>query len=192
MSNPSVELKPIEVMVKDHQGGPVSDARVRATYNYSGLSADAHGGEEGKVTVPLLYCDNEPMRIEAVAPGYQAEAVGEYQPNKESFELSLTLLPLESEWEQITIPISRSNKTGAIKHPTLGSFQINGTNFHIHRSGDVSVNGSVSTWHHINLGQKYDLLMKDGTETTIRFLEMEPQFSVTLEFSPPKQHNCVG
>ncbi len=192
MSNALAELKPIDILVKDHQGAPVSGALVRATYNYSGLSADAHGGEEGKVTVPLLYCDNEPMRIEAVARGYHAETVGEYRPNKESFKLSLTLSPLESEWEQVTIPVSGSGGSGSINHPALGSVQINGTNFHISRNGDVSVNGSVSTWHHINLGQKYDLLMKDGTETTIRFLEMNPQFSATLEFSPTKQHNCVG
>ena len=185
-------LPPIEVTVKDTTGNPIPGAHVRATYTYSGLSSDTNSAEDGTATVPLLYCDKEPMRVEAVAPGYQAETVSEYQPNREDYKLPLTLPTLKSEWEQITIPLGQSADTGSTNHPTLGSIQVIGNNFKISKQGDVSVNGSVSTRHSITLNQDYNLLMLDGTELTIRFLEHKHNFSITLEYSPPKQHSCAA
>ena len=132
------------------------------------------------------------MRVEAVAPGYQAETVGEYQPNKEDYKLPLTLLSLKSEWDQVTIPIRESDDGGATDHPAVGHIQVSGNNFRISSHGNVSVNGSVSTWHRINLNQDNSVLMHDGTELTVRFLEKKPKFSITLEYSPPKQHSCAA
>ena len=185
-------LPPIEVTVLGPKGTPIPEAYVRATYTNSGLTSDCRSGEDGTALVPLLYCDKEPMALEIVARGHQAEDVGEYQPNKEHYKLLVTLPTLKSEWEQAIIPIQKSDASGSIKHPTLGNIQVSRSNFHISNKGTVSVNGSVNGWHSIVLNQKYELLMRDGTEITIRFLETNPGFSITLEHSPPKQHNCLG
>ena len=185
------ELKPIEVVVKDPGGSGIVGAHVRATYAYSGLSSSVATSDDGTAKVPLLYCDKEPMTVEAVAPGYHAEAVNEYQPDKEHFKLGLKLRPMESDWEQITVPLSASDGGGRIKHPTVGQLQIARNQFHITHKGDVSVNGCVANWHSIAIGQDYILLKSDGTELTIRFLESNPKFSVTLEHSPAKQHDCA-
>ncbi len=193
MVTPTTEssLSPIEVTVSDDMGIAIPGAHVRATYVYSGLNSDSTSAEDGTASVPLLYCDKEPMRVEAVAPGHQAESVSEYQPDREHYKLPLILPSLKSEWEQVVIPIRSGDRTGSIKHPTVGTIHISGGNFHISNRGDVSVNGSVAPWHAMALHKEYQLLWRDGTEVTIRFLEMNPGFSLTLECSPPKQHSCV-
>ncbi len=185
------ELRPIEVLVKDTGGAGIAGAHVRATYAYSGLSSSVTTCDDGTATVPLLYCDKEPMQVEAVAPGYHAEAVTEYQPDKEDFKLGLKLLPLESDWEQVTVPLRAPDGRGNVNHPIVGQLQISGSNFHITDNGDVSVNGFVATWHKIGIGKDYKLLKPNGSELTIRFLEINPKFFVTLEHSPAKQHDCA-
>ena len=185
-------LDPVKVKVKNPMGEPVIGAQVRATYAHSSLSSSANSAEDGVATVPLLYCDNEPMRIEAVAAGYQAETVGEFIPNKEAFILPMTLQELKSEWEQVTIPLTLSNNSGKADLPPSGRIQIDRTNFHIIMSGEVSVNGTVRTWHSFKVGDEYNIVTNDGTELTLRFLELVPGFSVTLEISPPKPHQCGG
>jgi hypothetical protein len=185
------ELRPIEVLVKDTGGAGIAGAHVRATYAYSGLSSSVMTCDDGTATVPLLYCDKEPMHVEAVAPGYHAEAVNEYQPDKEDFKLGLKLLPLESDWEQVTVPLRAPDGRGNVNHPIVGQLQISGSNFHITDNGDVSVNGFVATWHKIGIGKDYKLLKPNGSELTIRFLEINPKFFVTLEHSPAKQHDCA-
>ncbi len=185
------EFRPIEVIVKDPGGAGIAGAHVRATYAYSGLSSSVTTCDEGTATVPLLYCDKEPMTVEAVAPGYHAEAVNEYQPDKENFKLGLKLLPMESDWEQITVPLHASDGRGSVNHPIVGKLQIANSQFHINHKGDVSVNGCVANWHSIAIGNDYHLLKPNGTELTIRFLEIKPKFSVTLEHSPATQHDCA-
>ena len=185
------ELRPIEVVVNDLGGAGIAGAFVRATYAYSGLSSSVTTGDDGTATVPLLYCDKEPMQVEAVAPGYHAEAVNEYQPDKEDFKLRLKLLPMESDWDQVTVSLGASGNRGIIDHPIVGRIEVSGSNFHINHKGDVSVNGCVATWHSIAIGKDYKLLKPNGSELTIRFLEIEPKFSVTLEHSPVKQHDCA-
>ena len=185
------ELRPIEVIVEDPGGAGIAGAHVRATYAYSGLSSSVMTCDDGTATVPLLYCDKEPMHVEAVAPGYHAEAVNEYQPDKEDFKLGLKLLPMESDWQQVTVPLRASDQAGSVNHPIVGQLQISGRKFHITHKGDVSVNGCVASWHSIAIGKDYDLLKPNGSELTIRFLEIEPKFSVTLEHSPVKQHDCA-
>ena len=185
------ELRPIEVVIEDPAGAGIASAHVRATYAYSGLSSNVTTSDDGTTKVPLLYCDKEPMTVEAVAPGYHAEAVNEYQPDKEHFKLALKLRPMESDWEQITVPLSASDGAGRIKHPTVGQLQISRNQFHITHKGDVSVNGCVANWHSIAIGKDYNFLRSDGTELTIRFLESNPKFFVTLEHSPAKQHDCA-
>ena len=74
----------------------------------------------------------------------------------------------------------------------MGQLQFSrNSQFHIAHSGDVSVNGCVANWHSIAIGKDYNLLKSDGTELTVRFLESNPKFSVTLEHSPAKQHDCA-
>ena len=179
------------MVVKDPGGAGIAGAFVRATYAYSGLSSSVTTCDDGTGTVPLLYCDKEPMQVEAVAPGYHAEAVNEYQPDKEDFKLALKLLPMESDWEQVTVPLRVTDQAGSVNHPVVGKLQISGRNFHINHNGDVSVNGCVATWHSIAIGKDYKLLKQNGSELTIRFLEIEPKFSVTLEHSSAKQHDCA-
>ena len=186
------ELPPIEVTIKDHAGNPITGAHVRATYTYSGLSSSGTSDQDGMATVPLLYCDNEPMLVEAVATGYQADNVGEFQPNREQFSLDMKLEELKSEWEQVTIPLNPSNDGGRTDLPIGGRIQIDRSQFHIQSSGDVSVNGAVRTWHTFKVGDEYGIVTQDGTELTMRFLERKPGFSVTLEVSPPRQHRCGG
>ena len=186
------ELPPIEVTVKDQVGNPITGAHVRATYTHSGLGSRGTSGQDGIATVPLLYCDNEPMRIEAVATGYQADSVGEFQPNREQFSLEMKLEELKSEWEQVTVPLSPSSDGGSADLPITGRVQIDRSNFHIQISGDVSVNGAVRTWHQFKIGDEYSIITRDGAELTLRFLEREPGFSVTLEVSPPIPHRCGG
>ena len=185
------ELRPIELVVKDPGGAGIAGAFVRATYVYSRLSSSVTTCDDGTATVSLLYCDKEPMQVEAVAPGYHAEAVNEYQPDKENFKLGLKLLPMESDWEQITVPLRASDGRGSVNHPIVGQLEISNRNFHITHDGDVSVNGRVATWHSIAIGKDYNLLKRNGTELTMRFLEIEPKFFVTLEHSPAKQHDCA-
>ena len=185
------QLRPIEVVVKDPGGAGIAGAFVRATYAYSGLSSSVTTCDDGTATVPLLYCDKEPMQVEAVAPGYHAEAVNEYQPDKEDFKLGLKLLPMESDWDQVTVSLGASDEGGGVNHPIVGQLQISRSNFHITHKGDVSVNGCVATWHSIAIGKDYKLLKPNGSELTIRFLEVKPRFSVTLEHSPAKQHDCA-
>ena len=184
------ELPPIQVTIKDLAGNPITGAHVRATYTRSGLGSSGTSTQDGIATVPLLYCDNEPMRVEAVATGYQADDVGEFQPNREQFSLEMKLEELKSEWEQVTIALSSSSDGGRVDLPIGGSIQIDRTNFHIHISGDVSVNGTVRTWHPFKVDDEYSVTTLDGTELTMRFLERKPGFSVTLEVSPPRQHRC--
>ena len=185
------ELRPIEVIVNDPGGTGIAGAHVRATYAYSGLSSSVTTCDDGIATVPLLYCDKEPMTVEAIAPGYHAEVVNEYQPDKEHFKLGIKLLPMESDWEQIIVTLRASDGWGRVKHPIVGTLEISNSNFHITHNGDVSVNGCVATWHNITIGKDYNLLESDGTELTIRFLESDPKFSVTLEHSPANQHDCA-
>ena len=185
------EFRPIKVIVEDPRGAGIAAAPVRATYAYSGLSSSVTTCDDGTATVPLLYCDKEPMQVEAVAPGYHAEAVSEYQPDKEHFELRFKLLPMESDWDQIIVPLRASDQGGNVSHAVVGKLQISGSNFHLTHNGEVSVNSCVATWHGITIGKDYDLLKPDGTELTIRFLEIRPKFSVTLEYSPPKEHHCA-
>ena len=185
------ELRPIKVIVEDPGGAGIAGAHVRATYAYSGLNSNVTTCDDGIATVPLLYCDKEPMQVEAVAPGYRAEAVNEYQPDKENFKLGFKLVPLESDWEQIIVPLRASDQGGRINHPVVGQLQISGSNFHLTHHGEVSVNGCVATLHRMTVGKDYHLLKADGTELTVRFLEIEPKFSVTLEYSPPKKHHCA-
>ena len=184
------ELRPIAVTVQDYGGTGIPEAHVRATYLNSGLSIDAVTGEKGDADVPLLYCDKEPMRVDAVAQGYHAETVSEYRPDAEGHKLLVTLEPLKSEWEQLTIPLHASNQVGSVTHPVLGHIQVSPRKFWITNGGEVSVNGRVASSHGITMDENYYLLMKDGTELTVRFLEIEPKFSVTLEFSPPRHHSC--
>ena len=184
------ELRPIEVIVKDPGGAGIAGARVRATYAYSGLSSSVSTCHDGTATVPLSYCDKEPMQVEAVAPGYHAETVSEFQPDQEHFKLELKLHRLESEWEQVIVPLRASDQGGNINHPVVGQLQISRSNFHLTHDGGVSVNGCVGIWHSITVGKDYNILRPDGTELTIRFLEVEPKFAVTLEFSPTRRHNC--
>ena len=191
ISSQERELRPIEVVVKDPGGAGIAGAHVRATYAYSGLSSSVTTCDDGTATVPLLYCDKEPMQVEAVAPGYHAEAVTEYQPDKEDFKLGLKLLPLESDWEQVTVPLRAPDGRGNVNHPIVGQLQISGSNFRITDNGDVSVNGFVATSHKIGIGKDYKLLKPNGSELTIRFLEINPKFFVTLEHSPAKQHDCA-
>ena len=186
------ELPPIEVTIKNLAGNPITGAHVRATYTHSGLSSSGTSDQDGVATVPLLYCDNEPMRVEAVAIGYQSDDVGEFQPNREQFSLEMKLEELKSEWEQITIPLKPSNNRGQADLPIGGRIEIERTNFHIQISGDVSVNGTVRMWHQFKVGDEYSITTLDGTELTMRFLERNPGFSVTLEVSPPTQHRCGG
>ena len=186
------ELPPIEVTIKDQVGNPITGAHVRATYTHSGLSSGGTSDQDGMATVPLLYCDNEPMRVEAVATGYQADNVGEFQPNREQFSLEMKLEELKSEWEQVTIPLNPSSDDGQADLPIGGRIQINRTRFRIQISGDVSVNGTVQMWYPFNVGDEYSIVTRDGTELTVRFLEQQPRFSVTLEISPPRQHRCGG
>ena len=185
------ELRPIEVIVEDLGGAGIAGARVRATYAYSGLSTSATTCDDGTATVPLLYCDKEPMQVEAVAPGYHAEDVNEYQPDKENFKLGFKLLPLESDWEQIVVPLRASDQAGSVSHPVVGQLHLASGNFLITHNGEVSVNGSVAPWNSIAIGKDYNLLKPDGTELAIRFLEIQPKFSVTLEYSPTKEHHCA-
>ena len=184
------ELPPIQVTIKDLAGNPITGAHVRATYTRSGLGSSGTSAQDGIATVSLLYCDNEPMCVEAVATGYQADDVGEFQPNREQFSLEMKLEELKSEWEQITIPLNASNNGGQADLPTGGRIQIDRTNFHIQISGDVSVNGAVRTWHPFKVDDEYSVTTLDGTELTVRFLERKLGFSVTLEVSPPRQHSC--
>ena len=186
------ELRPIEVIVKDPGGAGIAGAHVRATYAYSGLSSSVTTCDDGTATVPLLYCDKEPMQVEAVAPGYHAEAVTEYQPDKEDFKLGLKLLPLESDWEQVTVPLRAPDGRGNVNHPIVGQLQISGSNFHITDNGDVSVNGCVATWR-IAIGKDYDRAQAERKrKLTIRFIvRSNSKFSVTLEHSPVKQHDCA-
>ena len=186
------ELPPIEVTIKNQAGNPITGAHVRATYTYSGLSSSGTSDQDGMATVPLLYCDIEPMLVEAVATGYQADNVGEFQPNREQFSLEMKLEELKSEWEQVTIALNLSNNGGSANLPTTGHINVQKNIFHISGSGEVSVNGSVQTWHQFQVGQEYTVTMHDGTEMTLRFLEQQPGFSVTLEVSPPRQHRCGG
>ena len=186
------ELPPIEVRIKDQAGNPITGAHVRATYTYSGLSSSGTSDQDGMATVPLLYCDNEPMLVEAVATGYQADNVGEFQPNREQFSLEMKLEELKSEWEQVTIPLNLSNNGGSANLPTTGHINVQKNIFHISGPSEVSVNGSVQTWHPFQVGQEYTITVHDGTEMTLRFLEQQPGFSVTLEVSPPRQHRCGG
>ena len=169
---------------------PITGAHVRATYTHSGLGSSGTSAQDGIATVPLLYCDNEPMCVEAVATGYQADDVGEFQPNREQFSLEMKLEELKSEWEQVTIVLNSSNDGGRADLPIGGRIQIDRTNFHIQISGDVSVNGTVRTWHPFKVDDEYSVTTLDGTELTMRFLERKPGFSVTLEVSPPKPHRC--
>lgn len=185
------ELRPIELVVKDPGGAGIAGAFVRATYVYSRLSSSATTCDDGTATVSLLYCDKEPMQVEAVAPGYHAEAVNEYQPDKEDFKLGLKLLPMESDWDQVTVPLGATDEGGRVNHPIVGQLQISRSRFRINDDGDVSVNGRVATWHSIAIGKDYNLLKRNGTELTMRFLEIEPKFFVTLEHSPAKQHDCA-
>ena len=191
MATSKPELPPIEVTIRDDMGNPVSSAYVRTTYAYSGLSSDSRSAEDGTASVPLLYCEKEPMRVDAVARGYQAETVGEYRPDREDYKLPLMLSSLKSEWEQTVIPLQSARKNGSIQHPSLGTIQVSGSQFQVSKPGHVSVNGSVAPWHPIDLGKDYDVLLRDGTELTMRFLEWNHGFSLTLECSPPKQHRCV-
>ena len=184
------ELPPIQVTIKDLAGNPITGAHVRATYTHSGLGSSGTSAQDGIATVPLLYCDNEPMCVEAVATGYQADDVGEFQPNREQFSLEMKLEELKSEWEQVTIVLNSSNDGGRADLPIGGSIQIDRTNFHIQISGDASVNGTVRTWHPFKVDDEYSVTTLDGTELTMRFLERKPGFSVTLEVSPPKPHRC--
>ena len=184
------ELPPIQVTIKDLAGNPITGAHVRATYTRSGLGSSGTSTQDGIATVPLRYCDNEPMCVEAVATGYQADDVGEFQPNREQFSLEMKLEELKSEWEQVTIVLNSSTDAGRADLPIGGRIQIDRTNFHIQISGDVSVNGTVRTWHQFKIGDEYSVTTLDGTELTMRFLERKPGFSVTLEVSPPKQHRC--
>ena len=186
------ELPPIEVTIKDQTGNPITGAHVRATYTHSGLSSSGTSDQDGMAAVPLLYCDNEPMHVEAVATGYQADNVGEFQPNREQFSLEMKLDELKSEWEQVTIPLNPSDNGGRADLLIGGRIQIDRTNFHIQVSGDVSVNGTVRTWHPFKVGDEYSIVTRDGAELTMRFLERKPGFSVTLEVSPPRQHKCGG
>lgn len=189
-SSEEYEISPIEVVVEDPGGKGVAGAQVRATYAYSGLTSSAVTGDDGIAKVPLLYCDKEPMRVDAVAVGYHAEIVGEYRPDHEEFKLGIKLLPMESDGEQIVVPLRASDMAGSVRHPAVGNFQVSGQNFHINDNGDVSVNGRVATWHRIEIGKDYALLKRDGTELVIQFLEIEPGFSVTLEYRGVKQHEC--
>lgn len=184
------ELPPVEVTVKDPTGKPIIGAHVRATYAYSGLSSSGISAADGVATISLLYCDNEPMCIEAVATSYQAENVAEYQPNREAYKLPMTLQDLKSEWEQVTIPLSLSNDSGSSDLPMAGRINVQKSSFHLSNQGDVSVNGSVQPWHQFQLAKEYNVVMRDGTAMTIRFLERTPGFSVTLEISPPWEHRC--
>ena len=184
------ELPPIQVTIKDLAGNPITGAHVRATYTHSGLGSSGTSAQDGIATVPLPYCDNEPMCVEAVATGYQADDVGEFQPNREQFSLEMKLEELKSEWEQVTIVLNSSTDGGGADLPIGGRIQIDRTNFHIQISGDVSVNGTVRTWHPFKVDDEYSVTTLDGTELTMRFLERKPRFSVTLEVSPPKQHRC--
>ena len=184
------ELPPIQVTIKDLAGNPITGAHVRATYTHSGLGSSGTSAQDGIATVPLLYCDNEPMCVEAVATGYQADDVGEFQPNREQFSLEMKLEELKSEWEQVTIVLNSSNDGGRADLPIGGRIQIDRTNFHIQISGDVSVNGTVRGWHPFKVDDEYSVTTLDGTELTMRFLERKPGFSVTLEVSPPKPHRC--
>ena len=184
------ELPPIQVTIKDLAGNPITGAHVRATYTHSGLGSSGTSAQDGIATVPLLYCDNEPMCVEAVATGYQADDVGEFQPNREQFSLEMKLEELKSEWEQVTIVSNSSNDGGRADLPIGGRIQIDRTNFHIQISGDVSVNGTVRQWHPFKVDDEYSVTTLDGTELTMRFLERKPGFSVTLEVSPPKPHRC--
>ena len=184
------ELPPIQVTIKDLAGNPITDAHVRATYTRSGLGSSGTSTQDGIATVPLLYCDNEPMCVEAVAAGYQADDVGEFQPNREQFSLEMKLEELKSEWEQVTIVLNSSTDGGQADLPIGGRILIDRTNFHIQISGDVSVNGTVRTWHPFKIDDEYSVTTLNGTELTMRFLERKPGFSVTLEVSPPKQHRC--
>ena len=167
-------LPPIEVAIINDVGNPIPDARVRLRYAYSGLSSEARSGEDGVALIPLLYCDKEPMTVEAAAHGYQTETVGEYQPDRENYKLEVRLQSLKSEWEQILIPIRAADRTGSIAHPSLGKVHINRNQFHLANRGDVSVDGSVETWHPIVVGREYNLLWDDGTERVIRFLATTP------------------
>ena len=185
-------LSPIEVTIKDQAGNPITGAHVRATYTHSGLSSSGTSDEDGMATVPLLYCDNEPMRVEAVATGYQADNVGEFQPNREQFSLEMKLEELKSEWEQVAIPLNPSSDGGRADLPIGGLIQVDRTYFHIQISGDVSVNGTVRTWHPFKVGDDYSIATRDGTELALRFLEQQAGFSVTVEISPPRQHRCGG
>ena len=184
------ELPPIQVTIKDLAGNPITGAHVRATYTRSGLGSSGTSTQDGIATVPLRYCDNEPMCVEAVATGYQADDVGEFQPNREQFSLEMKLEELKSEWKQVTIVLNSSTDAGRADLPIAGRIQIDRTNFHIQISGDVSVNGTVRTWHQFKIGDEYSVTTLDGTELTMRFLERKPGFSVTLEVSPPRQHRC--
>ena len=184
------ELPPIQVTIKDLAGNPITGAHVRATYTRSGLGSSGTSTQDGIATVPLRYCDNEPMCVEAVATGYKADDVGEFQPNREQFSLEMKLEELKSEWKQVTIDLNSSTDAGRADLPIGGRIQIDRTKFHIQISGDVSVNGTVRTWHQFKIGDEYSVTTLDGTELTMRFLERKPGFSVTLEVSPPRQHRC--
>ena len=186
----TAELPPLQVTIKDLAGNPITGAHVRATYTHSGLGSSGTSAQDGIATVPLPYCDNEPMCVEAVATGYQADDVGEFQPNREQFSLEMKLEELKSEWEQVTIVLNSSNDGGRADLPIGGRIQIDRTYFHIQISGDVSVNGTVRPWHPFKVDDEYSVTTLDGTELTMRFLERKPGFSVTLEVSPPKPHRC--
>ena len=120
------ELRPIELVVKDPGGAGIAGAFVRATYVYSRLSSSATTCDDGTATVSLLYCDKEPMQVEAVAPGYHAEAVNEYQPDKEDFKLGLKLLPMESDWDQVTVPLGATDEGGELITPLWGNSKSRG------------------------------------------------------------------
>ena len=185
------KLRPIAVSVQDYGGSAIPSAHVRATYSYSGLSCEATTADDGVAGVPLLYCDKEPMRIEAVAPGYHAGTVNEYRPDLEDHKLLVTLEQMKSDWEQVIIPLDATRQNGSVQHPVLGRVDIAGNSFRITNVGEVSVNGNTSQRHGIGVGTDYHVLTRDGTEFTLRFLEFNPKFSATVEFSPPQQHNCA-
>ena len=191
-SSAGVEFAPIEVLVEDPGGEAIAGAQVRATYTYSGLSSSATTDDDGIASVPLLYCDKEPMRVDAVAPGYHAEAVSEYRPDHELFKLGVKLRPLESDGHQLVVPLRQSDMAGSLRDPVVGKLQVSGKNFHITDAGDVAVNGSVATWNRIEVGKDYGLLKRDGTELTIRFLEIQTGFSVTLEYSGVNCHTSAS
>ncbi len=170
-------MKDLVLELKSSEGAPIQGASVLVAYP-NGTYLTASTTVDGNYHV-ALYRTDQPMKVLAAAEGYL--------PFKDTID------PNRTEPVHLELMPSKDERKGLLFTRSTGYIPGVEGRLNPHRDGyvyadNIAINGRLATpAAHFEIEEPLHLIDVFGVETTIRFLEVEGQFSL-IEYTTPKAY----